>query len=177
MANQYPVIAAGQRITSSLLNAMIPVVVRKPSTTARTNTTTLADDPDLTYVLAANSVYYVEFYIKYAGQMTSATGFKTAWTVPSGASGTRSAIGPGSAANDGSADNISMHSGIHGYTTAVGYGGRSNSDSNQLIVLESSVVNTSSQGACTLQWAQNTLNASHAASVFSDSFMRITQLG
>lgn len=176
MTNQYPVIAAGQRITTNLLNAMIPVIVRKPSTTTRLSTTTPTDDPDLTFTLAANSVYFVEFYIKYAGQMTSATGFKTAWTVPSGASGTRSAVGPGSAATDASADNIAMHSGIHGYATTVSYGGRSNSDTNQLLAVETSLMSTTSAGACTLQWSQATSNASHAAGVFSDSFMRITKI-
>jgi hypothetical protein len=176
MANQYPVIAAGQRITTNLLNAMIPVVIRKPSSTARTSTTTLADDPDLTFQLAANSVYFVEFMIKYATPGASGTaGFKTGWTVPSGASGNRTSVGAGSAATDTGADNMATHTGVHGYATAETYGSRLTSTTNQLWLIETSTVNTSSAGTCAFQWAQQTSNAS-ATTVFSDSIMRITQL-
>jgi hypothetical protein len=173
--SRYPAIAAGQRITTNLLNAMIPVVIDKPSATSRSSTTTVADDPDLTYTLGANGMYLVEFYIKYSTPGPSGTaGFKTQWTVPSGASGNRTCMGPGSSQNDGGADNISMHSGVHGYTTAETYGSRGTS-TNQLLAIETSIVTTTSSGACALQWAQQTSNAS-ATSVAVDSFMRIVQL-
>lgn len=176
MANQYPVITAGERITAELLRSMIPVIVRKQTNTARSSTTTLTDDPELTFSLGANSVYFVEFIVKYATPGASGTaGFKTAWTTPSGASGNRTALGPGSSASDSNADNISMHSGIHGFTTAVIYGSRSTSTSNQLALIETAVVTTSSAGTCAFQWAQQTSNGSNTT-LFGDSIMRVTQL-
>ncbi|MGH3381372.1 MAG: hypothetical protein ACRDS0_31530 [Pseudonocardiaceae bacterium] len=178
MANQYPQINAGSRITAGLLQSMIPVVVRKPSSTARTSQATVSDDPDLTYPLQANATYFVEFYIKYAAAaVTNVVKMQTAWNVPSGASGTRSCLGAGSSATDASADNVAMHTGIHGFNSVIEvYGGRSNSDSNQLLLVETSVITTTNSGACTFQWSQNASNATHAATVTADSFMRITRL-
>jgi hypothetical protein len=173
--SKYPAIAAGQRITTNLLNAMIPEIIDKPAATSRTSTTTVSDDPDLTFTLAANSMYFVEFFIKYSTPGASGTaGFKTQWTVPSGAGGNRTALGPGSTQTDSGADNISVHSGVHGFTTAVTYGSRGTT-SNQLMAIETALVTTTSSGTCALQWAQQTSNAS-ATTVAADSFMRVTQL-
>lgn len=176
MANQYPVITAGTEVDVTLLNAMIPVVIRKPADTSRTSTTTVADDPDLTFKLGANSIYFVEFMIRYAAPGASGTaGFKTAWNVPSDAAGLRTCMGPGSSATDTLADNISMHSGVHGYSTTITYGSRSTSTSNQLWAIETAVVTMTTAGPCALQWSQQTSNVA-ATKVAADSIMRITQL-
>lgn len=172
MADRYPDIKAGQEIDADTLLAMIPMIVNKPSATSRTNNT-IADDPDLTVELEANSVYFVEFHIHFAG--LSAAGFKTDWTVPSGASGNRCVIGPGSSATDGNADNISMRSGVHNYATDVSYGTR-NHATNQVYALETATVVTSSAGTLALRWAQTTTNAT-ATTVYDTSLMRVTKIG
>lgn len=176
MTNQYPQINAGSRITAALLMSMLPVEIRKPSQTARTSTTTYADDPDLTFELAANAVYWVEFIINYATPGPAGTaGFKTAWTVPSGATGNRYVNGPGDSQNDGNANNISGRFGTHAFTTAIGYGSRGTSTTSGLGVREWCVVNTTSGGTCALQWAQQTSNAS-ATTIFADSLMRVRRM-
>jgi hypothetical protein len=171
--SQYPVIAAGQRITTSLLNAMMPAYVNKGTNTVRTSTATVADDPDLTFQLAANSSYFVEIYIKYDTTSNASTnlGLKTAWTVPSGAAGTRTSIGAGS--TQAADDNVSSHHGVHAFTTTVTYGRRSGG--NQLWALETAVVDTTSAGTLALQWAQDT-SSTASVTVHTDSFMRIKQL-
>ena len=158
--SQYPPIAAGQRITAGLLLSMLPQTVYKAGNTDRSATTTLADDPDLTVQIAANAVYEVEMRIFYA-TTTGAGGplFKTAWTVPSGATGNRSAMGPGSTAVDGGADNMAMHSGVHNPSTTVTYGGR-NSSTSQAVAIETGTITTVSAGTLALQWAQATSSAS-----------------
>src|SRR5262245_1092905 len=124
----YPSILAGQRITAALLISMLPQTAYKVSNTDRTATTTFADDPDLSLPVVAGAVYQVEMRVYYATPTGAAAPlFKTAWDVPAGSSGNRSATGPGSAAIDPGADNIAMHSGVHNFATAVTYGGRASS--------------------------------------------------
>lgn len=155
----YPSILAGQRITASLLQAMLPLIAYKTANTDRSATTTLTDDPDMTVQLAANAVYRVEMRIYYA--TTTGTGaplFKTAWDVPSGATGNRSAQGPGSNAVDPGADNIAVHSGVHAFATTVTYGGRA-SAVNQCVAIETATITTTNAGTLALQWAQATSSA------------------
>jgi hypothetical protein len=172
----YPTIAAGTRITAALLQSMLPQTVYKPANTDRTATTTLADDPDLTVQLAANAVYQVEMRIYYA--TTTGTGaplFKTAWDAPSGATGNRSCTGPGSAATDGGADNMAMHSGVHNFATTVTYGGR-NSATSQCVAIETGTITTSAAGALAFQWAQATSSAT-AVRVGAASSMTVRRIG
>lgn len=157
--SQYPVITAGQRITGALLQSMLPQVAYKVANTDRTATTTLTDDPDLTLPLAANATYRIEMRIYFA--TTTGTGaplFKTAWDVPSGATGNRTCMGPGSAATDSGGDNMAGHYGVHNPPTAVTYGGRGSS-TNLCIALETAVLTTTTAGNVALQWAQATSSA------------------
>lgn len=155
----YPTIAAGSRVTAGLLQSMQPLVAYKSADTLRASTTTLADDPDLTMQLAANATYLVEMRISFATITgTGAPLLKTAWDVPAGASGNRSAQGPGSAATDSNADNMATHAGIHAFNTTVTYGGR-NSATSECIAIETGLITTASAGTLAFQWAQATSNA------------------
>lgn len=181
MANRYPVIYAGQDIDADTLIAMIPMIVNKPSSTGRTSNTTLADDPDLTVQLEANSAYFVEFHIHYAA--LDAAKIKTDWTVPSGATGNRCVMGPGEDAytlapdgtDGGAANNIPMRCGVHNYATDVIYGTR-NHATNQIYALETATVVTTNAGTLALRWAQNASNGT-ATTVFDTSLMRVTKIG
>lgn len=152
----YPNYLAGQRLTAARLAASQPLVAQKASSTDRANVTAFADDPELVLQLAASAVYVIEFYIGYSAP--SAGLFKTSWTVPLGASGNRTASGPGSAATDSNADNIAMRSGVHGFTTAVTYGSRGNTGF-QAFAFETALVTSGAGGKCALAWAQATANA------------------
>lgn len=167
----YPSITAGQEITSTLLTSMLPDIVYKTANEDRTATTTLADDTELTTTLAASAVYHVRIYLHYAA--LDAAKIKTAWTVPSGASGLRSAIGAGSAATDATAATTSRF-GVHAFTTTVTYGTRSHA-TNQCVAIEEGIVTTTSAGTLAIQWAQDTSNAT-ATRVGSGSSLHVTRI-
>ena len=137
-------------------------------------TATLADDPDLTMQLDANAVYHVKFRLHHAA--TDAVRFRTAWTVPSGASGNRSAIGPDqgvilSSTSSGGTGRF----GVHGFATACIYGSR-NDNTLQCVALEEATIFTTTAGTCAIQWAQSTASASVFTRLAQGSFMRVTRL-
>jgi len=171
--SKYPTIYAGQRITGLLLQSMVPDVIRKTVATDRASTTTLADDPDLTTQLEANAVYYVEMELWYAAS-TLSSGIKTAWTVPSGVTGNRSALGMASTVSDTTPAGVGRW-GVHNYTTAVFYGDRQ-STTNLILARETSVVTVgSTAGTLALQWAQDTSDAT-SCRMGVGSLMRVTRI-
>jgi hypothetical protein len=170
---QYPAIAAGATITSSLLTGLQMQFIKKGNTTSRTSTTSVTDDPDLVFPVVANAIYFVEWGIYYDG--LTAGSINTQWDVPSGASGLKAVFGPGSSASDGSADNISMRCGVHGYTTSIKYSCARNS-TNQQFAMENSVITIgSTAGNVALAWAQATSNGT-ATEVQSGSWGRCLRL-
>ncbi|MFK0140724.1 hypothetical protein [Streptomyces murinus] len=154
----YPTIYSGQRITTALLTSMQPIVAFKAANTDRTATTTLADDPDLSVQIAANATYRVIFYLHYAATDTGR--FKTGWTVPSGTTGNRSAVGPdqGVVLSSTSSGGTGRW-GIHNFVTACTYGTRNNSG-NQCFAMEEATIFTTTAGTLAIQWAQATSDAS-----------------
>lgn len=170
--NNYPDWAAGDLITASGLNYTQGQRIYKAAATSRSSTTTLADDPDLTVTLDANAVYFIEMHLHFVAQTTPL--IKTAWTVPSGATGNRMAIGSGSAASDTNMNNVSGRFGVHGFTTEVVYGTRG-ANTNQSGAIESAIVTTTSSGTLALQWAQNTSNAT-ASQMSAGSMMFVKRI-
>lgn len=169
--SQYPVIPAGSRITAGLLSSMLPVFVRKASDTSRASTTTVTDDPDLTTTLEANAMYRVTFWIHYSA--AAAGGFKTQWTVPSGASGLRSCWGVGTSPTSTTDPQGDGRWGVHGFTTATSYGTRDST--NQVLAKEEGDIVTTSAGTLALQWAQ-TASSATATRVVSRSFLLVRRL-
>lgn len=152
----WPFYTAGQELTAADLAAGQPLIAYKTASTDRSSTITFSDDPELTFTLAANAVYIVEMYLFYAGN----TGLmRTRWTVPTGATGNRSAMGPGSTSTDPNSDAIAMRSGVHAFSTAVTYGNRGVGSLNQSIAVETSLVTTTTAGTCAISWTQGTSNA------------------
>lgn len=148
----YPVVAAGKRVQALMLQGMIENVVVKPTSTDRASTTTLTIDPDLQFAAEANAIYWVRFQLWISA--ITAGEVATDWTVPTGVTGNRSVQGPGSAATDTSADNISVRHGVHAYTTDINYGCRNNA-ANHFLVIEESVVEVgATAGTIGLNWAQ-----------------------
>jgi hypothetical protein len=151
----YPVIPAGTQIDAAMIQSLEEMFAFKSANTDRASTTTLADDPDLTFQLEANAVYRVMFIMHYAA--LSAAEIKTQWTTPTGATGNRSAVGAPSGTTDATAA-PTMRLGVHNFTTTITYGTRS-SATNLCYALEESIVTTTNSGTCALQWAQNASNA------------------
>jgi hypothetical protein len=158
--------------TGDELAALSWEFVYKPANTDRPSTTTFADDPDLTIQLEANSTYYIRMAIKYAA--LSAAAIKTQWTVPAGATGSRSAVGPGTGVTLDADSGGTGRWGIHNYPTTVVYGTR-NSATNLCSATEESTIFTTSAGTLALTWAQNASNAT-ATRVAAGSTMLILKL-
>ena len=93
MAESYPTLSAGQRLTASLMRSMLPQYARKTADTARSATTTQTDDPHLTFTVEANAVYECRGWIKFDGPTAGDIG--TGWTLPSGADGEWTCYGAG----------------------------------------------------------------------------------
>ncbi|TGZ14755.1 hypothetical protein DV517_62380 [Streptomyces sp. S816] len=169
----FPTIYAGQRITSALLTSMLPIAAFKAANTDRTATTTLADDPDLSVQIAANATYRVVFYLHYAA--TNVARFKTAWTVPSGTTGNRAAVGPDQGVVLSSTSSGGQGRwGVHNFVTACTYGTR-DSSSNQCFAQEEATIFTTAAGTLAIQWAQVTSDAS-VARLAAGSSMHVQRL-
>lgn len=174
--SQYPVIAAGARITAGLLQSMLPNLTIKPADTPATSDITLDNDPDLvTDTLSAGGVYEVQFHLRVSG-LTSA-GIKTTWLTPSGTTGNRDCAGPGSAnAVDGNANTTEMRWAVHGYGTSVIYTNPRNSTSLQTWLYEKSLVTIgATAGVINLRWAQNA-SAATATYVAAGSYVTWKQV-
>ncbi|MFD5682205.1 hypothetical protein [Streptomyces bacillaris] len=170
---QYPLILPGLDISAELLNAMHPTFAFKPNHTDRASTTTFTADPDLVLPLAGSAVYRVEAWLNYGAGSTG--DFKTSWQVPSGATGNRGVLGPGSTASDGGADNITARFGVHNFGTTVNYNGVRNSTGNMAFALETATIWTTSAGDISLLWAQNTSDAT-ATRLGAGSYMTARRL-
>ncbi|MFG3046216.1 hypothetical protein ACGFZR_14970 [Streptomyces sp. NPDC048241] len=161
------------RIATTTTPLYTPVYRYKTVGLDRTNNT-LADDPDLTMQLDAGAVYHIEFHLHHAATNTGR--FRTAWTVPAGATGNRSAVGPDQGAilsttSSGGAGRW----GVHQFNTPCIYGSRDD-NTLQVFSLEEATLTTTSAGTCALQWAQATTNAT-ASRLAAGSFMRVTRIG
>lgn len=80
----YPSIAAGQRITASLLNSMVPTIVSKAADQSVTSSTTLTNDSHLVAALVANATYILDGYLMLFGSGAGLGDAKIDFTVPSG---------------------------------------------------------------------------------------------
>lgn len=89
MAERYPQVRAGQKVTGALLESMLPLTVRKTSDTSRTSTTPSAD-PELQVAVEANAVYVMRgiLYV-YASVITD---LQLDWSAPTGSDGSWGAV-------------------------------------------------------------------------------------
>lgn len=142
-----PTIYAGQRLTAATLQAMVGLKASKGADTARTSTTTLAADPDLSVTLAANSVYIVGLLLLYKGGTTGSSDLKFSWSLPSAATlageymGIFNPIGLISTPITGSSVTVT-------YTNGTG--------NSYPVTIEATVTTSSTAGTFALTWAQNT---------------------
>lgn len=184
MAESYPSLAAGQRITASLLRSMQPQFARKTADTSRAATTTLADDPHLTWQIEANAVYNVSGWIKY--DATTAADANFGFTVPAGADGEWMIYGVGHSpvitfTNTGTAllDNTSSR----GYPLrleSVDLAGTRNIGGLGVGItlaseIRATVRTSSTAGTLALKWAQLASDAT-AMTVYTDSMLRLDRL-
>ena len=131
---------------------------RKPASESVASTTTVQSDDHLTFSLAASAVYELRAYLTVSG--STGGDFKTQWLFTGPASGgnhtTRYGIGPNTATTSASA--TSMQYGRTAWTSPIAYGVDGTLSSH---VEEGGLLDTTTggSGTITLQWAQNTSNA------------------
>jgi hypothetical protein len=174
--SQYPVLGGGTRVDDQFLSDLIDNYVIKPAdATPRTATTQVADT-DLTFPAVAGAVYDVTFRIQFSALL--AAGLATSWSVPSGTTGNRLVLGPGSGnAADSAANNSSMRTGVHAYTTVIAYTSPRNTISAQVWAEEKAVLSIgATSGAVTLFWGQWTANATGSL-VNANSFVKYRRIG
>lgn len=150
-----------------------PETIYRTTDLDRASTTTFAADPVLQATLAANAKYLIEVYMSYGA--LAAADLKTQWTVPAGATGNRSCFGPGSSASDSSATNIVVRCNVSNFSTSIPYEGVRNSQTNLTLAWETGMVTTTTGGTMSLDWAQNTSNAT-GSRMGAGSWMRVTRL-
>jgi hypothetical protein len=171
----YPPLAAGSKITAALLTSMLPNTVVKGTTTDRTNTTTIANDPDLAGIALGVGTWSVEVLIFATTPTTSTQQLKTQWSF-TGTWNTpiRACFGPG-ATNSAARTAVtpSTYNGA-GSTTDSVYGFAASTGFNTVMERCDLVVVTVA-GTMALSWAQN-VSSANATSVKSGSSIRVRQL-
>lgn len=178
----FPNITAGKKLTADLLASMLPQYIYKTAATDRVGTTTLTADPDLRVELEAGAVYCVEMYIYFGGEHDDDSAgdgdFTTSWSVPSGASGLKSVIGPGANAPLSSLAHTvdTVRLGVHNLGTNVSYACVRNVTTNVQLAYEQAIVTTVAAGTLALMWAQEDPDATPTR-VAEGSFMRVTRIG
>lgn len=171
MADSFPTLYAGQRATAELLRSMLPETVRKTADTTRTSTTTFADDPHLTYAVKATGVYVMDGWIKYFADPTPDIKFQ--FTTPTGTLGEWAWIMPGSTTAAAGTIGYSVRTETNDVGgSRTGYG---TSDTSMFTPVSGLWRVGSVDGSITLQWAQNTSNAT-ATGVYTDSWLRFQRI-
>lgn len=185
MAEQYPTLAAGQRITASLLRSMQPQFARKTSDTSRAATTTQTDDPHLTFTVEANGVYDCQGWIKYDGP--TAADIQYSWTAPAGSDGEYYGWGAGHSpvitfSNTGVVQLDTSSS--RGYPVRVEALDLTTASRNLGCLGVGSILTSqiratlrvgATGGTFALKWAQSTSDAS-AVTVYTDSLLRLDRI-
>lgn len=174
--SQYPVLGGGTRVDDQFLSDLIDNYVIKPADATPRVAATLVADPDLTFPVVANAVYDVLFNFRWAG--LQAAGLRTSWSVPSGTTGNRECLGPGSSnVAQTDANTTEMRWAVHGYGTAVLYTDPRNSASLQTFTWEQAILSVgSTAGNVTLNWGQNVANATGSL-INATSYVKWRRIG
>ncbi|WP_435279183.1 hypothetical protein [Streptomyces sp. 1222.5] len=183
MAEAYPTLLAGQRLTASLLRSMQPQVARKTSDTSILATTTPAADPHITFAVEASAVYTWMGWIKYDG----ATGGDVllSFSAPSGSLGEWAGHGAGitviGAASTPTLETDTVRT--NGYMQRTEANDVTQSRSfgalgvgNALTVFIKGTLRTSTTaGTFALTWAQNASSAT-ATTLYTDSYINLQRI-
>ena len=167
--SQFPTVAAGQRLTAGMVSQMEPYWAVKGGPTARTSTTTLADDPDLLLALPTGGTFAFELFLHYTGGTLGSSDLKLAMVY----SGT-SANGVWAVNGINTTATTQANMGGNG-TGAAGTITVGTSGGSFLTVDIKGYINTTSAGNLSLQWAQNTSSGT-AVTLRQGCWMRVTQL-
>ena len=138
------------------------IVVRKTADESVSSSTALQDDNHLFFALAANEIWYVRFCLYVIDASNGTASFKAHFTGPASCVWSLNAIGL-----DQGGSTIRQHEFNNSADLQTDFLGRS---AGQSYDIHGFVVNSSTAGNFTLQWAQQVSNAS-AVTVKANSFV------
>jgi hypothetical protein len=153
---------AGQRITGTIERMAAGVTAWKTSQTSVTSSTTLAPDPDLSVPVVASATYLFELVLMNCSG-GAAGALKLNFAVPSGAAGDYLDLGNNTSGTDSIID--------AGALTTV-----TPNNCNAGVLVKGLIVVSTTAGNLTLQWAQNSSNAT-ATVVGVNSYLTARQVG
>lgn len=178
MAEQYPTLAGGQRITGTLLRSMLPQTTRKTADTSRSATTSATADPHLTFDVDASAVYILHGWIKFDAD--TAADLKVLISAPSGALGEWTALGAGNnVVGSNATPTLTLNTqGGTGYlirTESAELGvarthGGLGAGTVLTLLIEGTVRVGSTSGTVSLDWAQSASSAT-ATTLYTDSWL------
>jgi len=172
MAEAYPTLLAGQRITAALLRSMLPQTARKTADTSRSAVTTTSADPHLVFDVVANGVYIVDGWVKYFAD--PAADLTVDFTVPSGSLGEWNGFAAGSGtAGPGVTTGYSIRTEANDVSQPRNYYGSTDLAHGLLIHTMLRVGTTG--GTFSLDWAQGTSSAT-ATILYTDSWLRLQRI-
>lgn len=155
-----PVAAAVPRPTQQ-------VYVVKDSNAARTSTTTLADDAQLTFAVGAGQVWAIEGSVNYT---EGGGNLRVGFSLPSGTTGRASRIGSGvtggGAHDAGPARSVSLPD---------TYGLPAGGNTADAAIRVTALIRTTNAGSVTMQFCQDTSSA-NATTIYADSWLRATRI-
>ncbi len=165
-----PVLSVGDVLTASFCNTWFTDIVRqKPTDEGPITTTTLQNDNDLILPLAANSAYELEGYLAATGGVMGNGDIKLGFTGPAGVTYRFTTTGYHIAGTPPATGNsASLSSG----TASAGVNGGSASP----VDIKGWVTTSSTSGNFTLQWAENTGNAT-GTTVLAGSRLKVRRIG
>ena len=141
-------------------------LTRKTADESVNNSTTLQDDNTFTFSIAANEVWTVLLYLWVDAGSTPASDFKFTFTAPVGATGAYGASGYALGNTAASADvRIYGNAGIGGAGNQVGL-----NDFYTPMRVSAIIVNSTTAGTVTFQWAQGTARA-YNTTIRANSYM------
>lgn len=174
--SQFPDVNGGGRVDDVFLSAMLDNWVLKPSASPGRTAATLVADPDLTFAVVANALYEVELTVRFGAIL--AAGIQTTWTVPSGTSGDRLSMGPGTAnASSALANTTEMKWITYSTNLAIAYTNPRNSVTDQTWFRETCLLAVgATAGSVTLNWGQATANATGTV-IYPNSAFKYRRIG
>ncbi|NUR03059.1 MAG: hypothetical protein HOY79_43090 [Streptomyces sp.] len=167
--SQFPALLAGQRMTAAVAAQMLPYWAQKIGPTGRASTTTLADDPDLILALPGAGTFTFELFLNYTGGTLGSSDLKMAM-VYSGSS----SYGVWAVNGVNTTSTAQVNMGGNGTGTAGTITVGTSGGTFLTVDIKGELVATSA-GNLSLQWAQNTSNAT-ATNLRQGCWMRVTQI-
>ncbi|MFC4912595.1 hypothetical protein [Actinomadura gamaensis] len=166
----YPQISAGQRITASLLNSMLPATVVK-SADQQSTSNALTNDPELLLPVVGGATYRGELVLFFSANVNDDLNY--AWATPAGTVGRRGIIGPDPTAT-ATVDLTALQDRVSGaLNTQFRVGGAGGSHK---MLIERLVVIPGATGTLQLQWGQGTGDTANPTTVYANSHLTLTRV-